>query len=338
MKKFKLLPKAAYDLVIAKIFADILPTYTGTYNGVLGEFTVADDVPLSTGKTLISLFAKGMQLKRKDGSCKTDWSTMAVAGTEKIFVTELYGAIEDCQEEFYTGALKDYAELAPKFRDFVLTYFQKLLRFDLAVNSYFGDINRAADPNGKYSWNMFDGIFTHYQKAAVSGRLPSSQLLSIPDGEINPVDAFGIFQDMYDAQDEDLDTEDDNAKAYYVNKKLAKAYWRYMRSLGQTTKDLLNYVMDGIPVLSHEGIPIFVEPIWDPVIKSLNGGVGHAAVLCKRGSWVFGTNSKYGGGPNKNEALRVWWSDDDEVWRQKAHMVAGTQVMGTEHAVVATSF
>lgn len=330
---------AFFQLLIQPMFADILPTFTGAYNGILGEFQVMDNVSLAHGTPLIELFGKGNILKRKDASCKTDWSNVATSGARKITITELYGAVEDCQEEFYQGCLKDFRAMNPRFRELILAYFKKILYLDLAVNSYFGDITRLGDTQNRYSWNAFDGIFTKIAEYIASGRIPSSQHVSIPAGDINPADAYALFQDMYDRQDEILDTEDDTTKAFYVNKKLAKAYERYLISVGNGSCCGVQYIKDGIPTLSYEGIPIFVEPIWDSVLKALNSGTqAHAAILTLRGNMVFGTDSSYGGGPNLNQALRVWWSDDDEVWRYKMYLTGGTELIAPQNMVVGTTF
>ena len=338
MKKLLFNPAAMYSLVVAMIFADVLPSYSGSYSGTLSEFTVMDNVPLGQGATIMSLMPKGLQLKRRDGSCKTDWSTVGVTSRDKIHVTELYGAVEDCQEEFYSGCLKDYRSMAPKFRTFILNFFIKLIGFDLIVNSYFGDITRSADPAGNLSWNAFDGVFTHIARYIANNRIPAEQTFEIADGPITPLDAYNTLKNAYDRQNDLLDAEDDSDKAFYVDKPLAKAYERYLQNLGNTTAGV-QMLMNGIPTLSFEGIPIFVEPVWARVIRALNGNVqGHAVVLCKRGTFVFGTNKTYGGGANLDQALKVWYSDDDDVWRYKMWLVAGTALLNPENIVVGISF
>lgn len=331
--------QAMFELLIQPMYADILPNFNGSYNGTLGEFQVMDGVSLAKGTPLVELFGKANILKRKTASCKTDWSNVATSGNRKITIEELYGAVEECQEEFYTGCLKDFRGQAPQFRDKILEYFQKIIYLDLVVNSYFGDITRAADANGKWSWNAFDGIFTKIAAYITSGRIPANQHFTIPSGDVAPADAYDILMDMYDRQDDVLDNEDDNTKAYYVDKPLAKAYERYLQSIGKNSCCGVSYIKDGIPTLSFEGIPIFVEPVWKTVLKALNGGTeAHAAILTLRGNFVFGTDKTYGGGPNLNQGLRVWWSDDDEVWRYKMYLVAGTELIAPQHMVVGTTF
>lgn len=328
-----------FELLVQPMFADILPTFTGAYNGTLSEFQVMDNVSLSRGTPLVELFGKGNILKRKEASCKTDWSNVATSGARKITITELYGAVEDCQEEFYQGCLKDFREMSPKFRALILEYFRKIMYLDLAVNSYFGDVTRAGDTQNRYSWNAYDGIFTKIASYIITGRIPAGQHVSIPAGDITPADAYALLQDMYDRQDEIMDTEADSNKAFYVNKKLAKAYERYLQSVGNGSCCGVEYIQNGIPTLSFEGIPIYVEPLWDSVLKALNGGTqAHAAILTLRGNFIFGTDKSYGGGPNLNQGLRVWWSDDDEVWRYKMYLAAGTELIAPQHMVVGTTF
>lgn len=332
---------ALFELLVQPMYADLLPDYTGAYDGALHEFTVVDNVSLANGTPLVDIFSKGAGsiLKRRDGSCKTDWSTVATTSSRRIKVTELYGAVEECQEGFYQGCLADLRSKNAMFRDKVLMYFQKLLRSALAQNSYFGDVTRAGDPTDFFSWNAFDGIFTKIAQYIALGTIPAAQHFSIPAGPLAPADAYTALKTAYDAQNDILSNLPDNQKAIYIDKKTAKAYERYLISIGQNSCCGVSYVINGIPTLLFEGIPIVVEPIWDGMLKALNGGVeAHAIILTISGNFIFGTDKSYGGGANLDQALRIWWSEDDEVWRYKMYLVAGTELYAPQHVIIGTTF
>jgi hypothetical protein len=280
-------------------------------------------------------------LKRKDASCKTDWSPAGSAKGRKITVEELYGATEDCQQQFYQGCLKDFRNQNKRFRDFIMKSFRGGIGLDLAANSYFGNVKRAEDnnpdPTKRWSWNKYDGIFTKIAEYTADGTIAGGQHFAIDAGVINPADAYDIMKDLYDRQDDVLDGLVELDKAIYVDKKLAKAYERYLISIGVLSggNEGVGFIRNGIPTLNFEGIPIYIEPVWNPILKKLNGGANdaHAAVLTVSKNFVFGTNKNYGGGPDEDMALRVWWSDDDEVWRQKMYMCAGTELIMPQHIV-----
>lgn len=332
-------PLALFELIIYPSFEAILPEFTGYYNGALSEFTVMDEVSLANGQPLIDMFGNQNFLKRKDASCKTDWSKVARTRGRKIYTQELYGAVENCQDEFYTGALKDFRKYNAKFRNYIIDFFRKGMGVDLAVNSYFGDVDRPDDDNAeagrRWNWNKYDGVFKRIGNYIADGVIPAGQVMAaLPSGEINPADAYDIFKDAYDKQDPIMDGLPDLEKGFYVDKKLAKAYDRYLQSIGQSSEKGVSYIKNGVPDLMFEGIPIYVEPIWDPVLQKLNAGTqAHSLVLTVSKNWVFGTNKNYGGGPDMNQGLRIWWSDDDEVWRQKMYLTGGTEILMPEYTV-----
>ncbi len=84
----------------------------------------------------------------------------------------------------------------------------------------------------------------------------------------------------------------------------------------------------------YKGIEVRVKP-WDGILAGLNGGVAaHAIVLTVKGNFLFATDNTYGGGPYLNEAVRVWYSNDDNVWKRQIHMKAGTELVNPQMMVL----
>lgn len=327
---------ALYELMIQPHFQDLVPEFNGSYSGALNEFTLMDEVSLSRGTPIMDITPQGNFLKRKDKGCKTDWSKVASTSDRRIHVDKLYGAVEDCEDEFYQGCLQDFYDQAPKFRDIVLSIFKKGMGLDLAVNSYFGDVGRAAEDTGKWNWNTFDGVFTKIANYVADSTIPASQVLgALVSGAVSPSVAYGYFQSAFDKRSPMMRAMSSTEQGYYVNYDLAIGLWRYYKSLGIEQERTIDIYQQGIPALRFEGIPVYVEPLWDTILKMLNGGTtaAHALVLTLRGNWIFGTNKDYGGGKDRKQALRVWWSEDDEVWRRKMHLTAGTEIAVPEHTV-----
>ncbi len=337
----RLNPGQFYEAIVQPSFADFLDDYTGAYNGILHEFTVWDDVSLANGTPIIDLFSKSLMLKRKEASCKTDWSTLGHGDTRKITVTEIYEAVEDCLEEFYQGCLKDFRgdDTAKQFfLDQIRIIFLKQVRLSLAVNSYFGNVARPADPTETWSWSIFDGIFTKIAEYITKGTIPASQALSMPTGALTPAQVKTKFDEMFAARPDILRMQFANDTAFYVSENVALAWEDYLIATGANSCCGVKYLQDGIPTLKYKNVPIFVEPLWGPVLTAINGGTeANAAILTVRGNFIFGTNKKYGIGPKLNHyGLRVWYSDDDEVWKYKMGMVAGTDLMRPQLIVIAT--
>lgn len=334
---FQVAPKAMHELIIMPQFADTLDE-----NGDVtkpsdeeGDWMIMDNV--STSRPIIDLFGHQNILKRRDATCKLIYAPVGRLGAREIHTTKVYAAVEDCQEEFYQGAFEDYeAQNFDIFAQQVMPLMSKAVSTDLYTNKYFGDTSRMADPNGVWSWNKFDGIFTQISKYVAEGVIPSSQTFAIAGGTISPAAANTALDEAYNSQSDILENMDDDNKAFYVDKKFAQAYFDYLVQSGVTD---IQQRMEGQPFLSKNGIPVKVKK-WNPVMKSLNAGTeAHAVILTLKGNFVYGADSSYGGGPRRDEAIRIWYSMDDDVWRRQIHLKAGTEIAAPQFIVFGmTSF
>lgn len=297
-----------------------------------GDWTVMDDVPYK--ETLFELFGSRNLLKRRDATCKIIRSSLGRVGARYITTEKLYIAAENCQQELYRGAFRDWESRSDVFQERALEIIQRAAGDDIFSNKWFGKESRIANAN--WSLNKFNGIFFWINQAIADGTIPAGQTLTIPDGEITDADAYALLADMVDSQDDILYNSDDADKAIYCDKKLAKKAWRYLVSIGQAT-----------PAQKAQGMPatFTIEDIevrtqkWAPILTELGGDAfTYAAVLTFKGNFVFATDTKYGKGPNNaGPALSVWYSQDDDVTRWELHLKAGTQLGYAKHAVVALS-
>lgn len=327
---FRVAPKAFHELVIMPQFGDFLEGDALVPSPEEGDWQIMDDVVYQ--RPIIDLFGNQNILKRRDATCKLIYSAVGRLGARYIRTEKLYAATEDCVEEFYQGCFEDYEQQNfDLFFEQVMPILYKGIAADMYSNKYFGDISRPSDVNGTWSWNKFDGIFTQLAKYVASGVIPADQTFAIPSGQLTPQQAHDAIKAAYDAQDFILAGYDDDMKAIYVNKKLASAYHDWLVLSGQTT---ITDLMSGQPKLFYKGIEVKVKK-WDGVLAALNGGVqAHAILLTLRGNWLYGADSKYGGGPRRNEAVRIWWSDDDNVWKRQVHVKAGTEIAAPQYTVI----
>lgn len=336
LKPFRVDPKSFHELIIMPQFGDIIDSESGNItqpSDEEGDWMIMDNE--SSRMPIMDLFGNKNILKRRDATCKLIYSPVARLGTRYIVDEKLYAATEDCQEEFYQGCFEDYSQANfDVFGEQVMPILEKGVASDLYSNKYFGDLTRASDPNGLWSWNKFDGIFTQYLKYVTQGLLAAP--IALPSGDVTPLQAFTLLNQMVEEQDELLSTFDDGDKAIYADKKLVRAYWNYLQQTGFTS---IQDRQGGIGKLEVQGIELKIKK-WDGILYSLNGGTqAHAAILTLKGNFLYKTNSKYGGGAKRNEAVRVWWSDDDNVWKRQIHLRAGTEIAAPQHSVLAmTSF
>lgn len=332
--KININPQAFFDLVVQPSFADIKPG-DSMYPDTLHLFEIVDNVSLANGMSMIDVFQKQNFLKRKDRSCKTVWSTVGTTGSKRLTLTELYSATEFCQEEFYAGDIADLRHNPEIFRNITLDILTRGTRNDMLTNCYFGDVTRADDANKVWNWNSFDGVVRKITEYIADSTIPAGQVMTaLPSGAITPTQAYNALKDAYDRRSDLMKTLPGFDLAFTVDLAFAEAYEEYLISTGIPSTSGPMLIQNGVPVMKFRGIPIYVETLWNPVLAALNGGTAaHMCILTINGNFVFGTDKKYGGGANLDQAVRVWYSDDDDVWKKKMHMTAGTQLRSPQHVV-----
>jgi hypothetical protein len=326
---------AFHEAVIQPAFADLVPQGF-PYQGTLNEFTLMDNVP--SKRTIVDIRRVQNILQRRDASCDINYKKVVGATARQVSTEEVYGATTFCRNEFYKGCLKDWRANDPLFGSKILPYFQGAVAVDIASNSYFGDIDRVKTPGAQWSTNVFDGIFKWLKRYTQENVIPASQTIQIADDanySSSPADAYALIKAMYDKQNVLMNSFQDEQKAFYVSKEIAKGYEDYLISVGFNAQYIL--IQEGIKVLSYKGIPIFVEPIWTPIITELKGSAGYAAILTLRGNFVFATDSEYGEGEDGKTALEVWYEKKDASWYYRLFLKAGTQIALPEHVVYAIS-
>jgi len=332
--RLELSPQAYYDLIVQPSFSDI-PQGQTWYGDTMHLWRVIDNVSLVNGLSMVDVFKKQNFLKRKDRSCETVWSKVATTGARKLTVTEVYSATQYCQEEFYDGGLKDLRAKPEVFRNIVFDLLEEGDRMDMLTNNYFGDKDRADDPNGVWNWNTYDGVVVKIAEYNDAGVISDNQILgALPDGVISPTDAYNIFKEAFAKRTDLMKTLPELSLEFTVDQDLYDAYEQYLVSTGALTTNGVNLIMNGIPTLKFNRIPIYQEKSWNPILRALNGGTdAHMCILTISGQFTFGTNTTYGGGENLDQAVRVWYSKDDDVWKKKMDKVAGTQLRSPQHTV-----
>lgn len=331
-KKIVIPAEKFYLEIVKPSLGDIVPEQ-GYMNGLLGEFTVVDDV-VDSRKIVDIRIGKNI-MERRDASCKIIYKPVGSASVRRISVTELYGATQFCGQEFYQGCLKQWRNNDPSFLPRVLDFFKRIVRTDLVSNMYFGDTSRVEAAGAQWSTNKFDGIFTHFKQNIASGVIPSNQTFNIPNGAISAANSVVYLEQMFQNRDDFMRILLNGELAFTIDEEWSNAYEAYLISTGMNTVASANYIQDGIQVRAYKGIPIFVNKYFNPILKQITGADAHFGTLTLRGNYMFATDSSYGEGPNLDEALRVWYSNDDLAWKYLQVMKAGTAIIAPESSVVA---
>lgn len=331
---FKVDPLSFHELIVQPMFGDVIDSETGSVirpSMEEGDWNLVDSPKHSV--PIIDVFGRNNLIKRKDSTCKLIYSQVGKLGSRKIEHEDLYAATEDCVDEFYQGSFKDWStQNFEKFGELVMPIMEKGVAADIYTNKYFGDISRASDSTGVISWNKFNGIWPKYLGYVTSNVLAAP--IAIPAGAITPSAANTLLDSMYAGQDGIMENYDDEEKCFYVDKDIYDAYGDYLLTMNAGALSLQE-LQAGRAKLYKRGIEVKWKK-WGGVLKALNNGTkAHAAILTLRGNFLYKTDSTYGGGPNRNEAVRIWWSDDDGVWKRQIHFCGGTDIAAPQHSVLA---
>lgn len=338
-QKFSIPSLAFFETIVAPAFANQAVEAMG-FNGTLGEFTLMSNVVSS--RPIIDIRRTQNIMQRRDASCDIVYKNLFGATTRKITVTEIYGAVKFCRNEFYQGCLKEFRAKDPLFGNKILPFFKSAINVDLTTNAYFGDVDRVPNANAQFSTDLFDGIFKWIKVYTASGVIPASQTNTIApatDFLASPVTAYNIIKDLYDSMPLLMKTFTNSQLAFYVSPEIATAYEDYLVGTGQGQCCYADDVATGRRIRTYKGIPIMEEPLWTATIVDIKGSIGYAAILTIRGNFVFATDSTYGedDGSGTDKALIVWYDQDTFTWKYMMFIRAGTQIALPEYVVYALS-
>lgn len=321
-----------FETIVKPSFGDLIEN-RNVMNGYFGEFMVMDDVPFQ--RKIIDIRPLKNILKRRDASCAGVFDPIMRSGLRNISVTELDAGVKFCREEFYQGCLKDWRDNDPVFYDKIVVWFKNAVAQDLMSLMYFGDVTAAPSANhDDFNINQFDGIYTQYAKYIADGTIPGSQTFNIASAPMTPTNAKLYLENLFSKQDAFMTILPASDKVITINTAWANGYEDYLIATGQYANDAANFVQDGIRVRAYKGIPILVNPFFDPILAQTVGANAHYGVLTLRGNFVFATDSSYGLGPNGDQALAVWYSWDEDTWKWRMALKAGTQIALPEHSVL----
>lgn len=299
------------------------------FTGTLNEFRLMDNVV--TTRTIFDIKRTRNILQRRNATCELIYKQIAGASTRTISVDELAAATTLCKHEFYQGCLKEFRNNDPLFGNKILPYFKSATMTDVASNAYFGDISRTESPTAEWSTTKFDGVFKWIAKYYADGTIPASQGMTMPTVNFitTPLQAFTVLSSMYHKQSALMRAQPNSEKAFYVDQEVLDGYLLYLQQTTGTSAVGVEQYTNGITTYAFNGIPIYVEPLWSPILFELYGADKHAAILTLRRNFIFGTDKNYGEDDEdgeENHALNVWYERKDMQWYYQMFLKAGTQI------------
>ncbi len=327
-------PKAAHEVIVMPHFGDVI----GENGDVIipssdeGDWQVMDDVPYK--RPIIEIYGYKNLLKRRDATCKIIYTSLGKTSNRYIATEAVYLAPENCQRELYQGAFRDWESRQDVFSGKAVELISKIAGVDIFSNKWFGWTGRAHIAT--WSLNKFNGIWHYIAGYNTSGVIPAGQTVDLGDPtSFTDQEAYEGLLAMIDKQDEILYNIDDSEKAFYIDKKWAKKAWRYLRSIGydEATSKAANMPAS----FFVEDIEVKPKP-WNPLVAAIMGAEGNLGILTLRGNFLYATDSAYGSGPKSDgPALKVWYSEDDDVTRWQWHHKGGTEMGAPQHSVIATT-
>jgi len=335
-------PLAMFEVVVHPALTELVGAGTGALDAVTQDFIVLSDVP--NKRPIIDIFPLFNLLNRDDTSCQLVYKRIANTGLRYVTTDEVYGATQNCAHEFYQGALKDFGNNKEVFTEKITPFFLKAVRTDVGSNAWFGDTTRTAIAGGVFSVTIFDGIWKWIQ-TYTGNLIPSAQIFSPATTDYRQpahyVDAFNAIDAAWQLQPDLLRAYPDDSKVIYCDKATHDGFSNYMKILGTETDTIVSWLMgDNRKFDAYQGIPIMVVPLWEPMLNIDNsiytqvaGTKHHAVLLTMQKNFIFATDSKYGRGPNEDQALNIWYRQIDMSWYWQMFLRTGTQIMVPEFIV-----
>lgn len=334
-------PLSLFTNIVHPTFEDVLPAGTGAYDGVLNDFMVWDNVPYK--RPIIDIRKQYNILAPRSKSCDLIYKKIGSTGLRDVETIELYGATQNCKHEFYQGALRDFAAKDMEtFGSKVLPFFQQAVRTDIASNAWFGKVSRAHTTT--FSTNAYNGITAWIEYYVSTGDIAAAQTFTPAATNYrdpaNYGDAFAAIDNAYQKQTELMHNLPGLEKVIYCDEATLAGYNGYLRSLGNAPLEEVEVRFAGQlkKVSAYNGIPIIVVPMWGACLNDILGaGYHHMVILTIRNNFIFATDSKYGEGPNFDQALVVWYFQKDLSWYYQMFLKAGVQIALPEMVVYGIS-
>ena len=134
--------------------------------------------------------------------------------------------------------------------------------------------------------------------------------------------AVTILQGLYEKRTNELSEFDENDARFYVTRTMYENYLAYLQS--QTGSEAaFSTLVDGVKVLTFNGIPLLKRPDWDKRITDDFGGVyPHRAMLTTKQALVLGTD-----GDDDMASSEAWYNVDEQLNKMRTQYCAGTQIV-----------
>lgn len=322
-------PLAMFEVVVHPSFTSLVGEGEGIYDGVIGDFTIMDDV--ANRRPIIDITPKFNILQREDKNCELIYKRIGTTKLRYVEVDEMYGATQHCRHEFYQGALKDFRNNREVFEDKIVPFFLAATRTDLASNLWFGDTSRIDTGTMTFSTTVFNGIWKwigHYTGTLIpAGQIFTPAATDYRDAA-HYADAFQAVDAAWKLQPTLMRAWPAKAKVIYVDQATLDGFNQYMKLLGTTSDVIVNWLGQGTTFDAYQGVPIVAVPLWEPVLNDILGaGFHHAVLMTVRKNFIFATDKSYGEGENGDEALVMWYRRHNRSWYYQQYMKGGCQII-----------
>jgi hypothetical protein len=332
-------PLSLFTAIVHPAVTDVLGPGENAYDGVMQDFIVMDDVPYK--RPIIDITKLSNTLRRRSATCDMIYKQVGNTALRYIETNQLIAATKQCDHEFYQGALQDFAaKRMETFNNKIIPFFLASNRTDIATNAWFGDVNRASTT--MFSTNAFDGIIKWIAYYVNAGTIASAQTFTIPTVDFyDPAhygDAYNAIVAAYQKQTDLMKALPTLDRVIYCDTATLVGYRGYLRSLGNPISVDTVAAFWGSKLeqfTSYNGIPIIDVPIWNLALNDIlgTGQYNHQVILTVRNNFIFATDKSYGGGPNFDTGLLIWYRYIDMSMYYQQFLKGGTQISLPEFIV-----
>lgn len=231
------------------------------------------------------------------------------------------------QDSFHTAYSNnvDPRDTGSYYRVFV-EQMSHLIENDTIEVGWWGDKTLTSGTDYEF-FKSINGLWKRLEIGVASDGVERIDISAQNGSTMSSANAVSILKQIKDKQPNEMYAMPNARKIYRVTRTMYDAYSEYLKNLG--TEEAHRRIVDGYEVLMYDGLAIRAHAGWDKRLYETAGAANqHRAMLTVKDNLkVAGTS--FGAG------FKIWFSDDDDMWKSQSYLKMDTNYVHPNLTVVA---
>lgn len=203
---------------------------------------------------------------------------------------------------------------------------REIMRNDLSEIAWWGDKTLASPAADLAFFQSINGLWKRLEVGVGDGDITRVNISSYNGSAISGANAEATLDTLWKNRSNTMRQLDKSRLVYQVTPGIYDAYEDYLKGLG--TEEAHRKIINGYETLTYNGIPLMEMTGWDIRLTEVYGANRHRAILTDRMNLKVAGNT-FGRG------FKVWFSDDDDMWKSQAYVKLDTNWVHSERTLVA---